>query len=112
MSHMMLRRKGPITIGLRFRDTISCAFIPHSVGASSVRVRQDTTKSCYRLKTSSKIPTLSRKKNATVARSIYLQHANAFKNRIRSSSIPLVSIRQWTFDSFQMDQPKTRLIST
>ena len=43
ISHMRLRKTGPITIGSRVRDTISCAVIPHSVGANSIRVGHETT---------------------------------------------------------------------
>ena len=45
ISHFRLRKTGPITIGSRVRDTISCAFIPNSVGANSVCIRHDTTNS-------------------------------------------------------------------
>ena len=43
MSLMRLRKTGPITIGASVRNTVSCAFIPHSVGAHSVRVRHEST---------------------------------------------------------------------
>ena len=43
MSHMRLRKTGPINICSWVRNTISCAFIPLSVGANSVRVRHETT---------------------------------------------------------------------
>ena len=36
----------------------------------------------------------------------YLKHVNAMKNRVETSSVPLFFIGQWTFDPFQMDQPK------
>ena len=42
---------GPIT-----RDTTSCVFVAHSVKANSVRSRHGTTKSCYSLKATTKIP--------------------------------------------------------
>ena len=42
-SHMRLRKIGPITIGSRVRDIISCVFVPHSVGANSVHLRHETT---------------------------------------------------------------------
>ena len=41
MSHMRLRKIGPITIGARVRNTISSAFIPHSVGAKRKMVCMD-----------------------------------------------------------------------
>ena len=43
MSHTNLRKTGPITIGSRVMDTISCALIPLSLGAISDCVRHETT---------------------------------------------------------------------
>ena len=40
---MRLRKLGPITIGSRVRDTITCVFVPRSVGANSVHLRHETT---------------------------------------------------------------------
>ena len=42
-SHMRLREIGPITISSRVRDTISCFFLPHAVGANSLHLRHETT---------------------------------------------------------------------
>ena len=56
MSHMRLRKIGPTIIGSMVRDTISCAFIPHSVGANLVRLRHGTKSSPYSLKATT--PTL------------------------------------------------------
>ena len=42
MSHMRSRKTGPRTIGSRLREITSCASIPHSAGANSVRRRLET----------------------------------------------------------------------
>ena len=43
LSLMGLREIGPLTIGSRVRDTISCIIPPHAVGAISVHLRHETT---------------------------------------------------------------------
>ena len=43
ISDMRLKEIGPVTIGSRVRDTISCVFVPHSVGANLVHLRHETT---------------------------------------------------------------------
>ena len=55
-SHMRLREIDPITIRSRVRDTTSCVFAPHSVGANSVRLRHGISRSCYSLKGTTSIP--------------------------------------------------------
>ena len=54
MLHIRVRKKNLITNSSRIRDTIFCAFIPESVGAYSVRLRLETTRSCYSLKAAKK----------------------------------------------------------
>ena len=67
---MRLRKIGPITTRSRVRDLIPCAFIPHSVGANSAQAKNETTKSCYCLKATTKITPTLEKKNAPMVRSL------------------------------------------
>ena len=60
---------GPITIGSRVRDTISCVFLPRTVGANSVHLRHETKNPRYSLKATTKIPPTLEKKNVPILRS-------------------------------------------
>ena len=111
-SHMRLRGRGRIFIGLRVRDTISRAVIPHTVRASSVRLRHGTTKSCYCIKASTKPLPLSRNKNVPMAKSLdtwntrtSLKHGYKLKHTI---SFFYKTADLW---SISVDQSKTSLIS-
>ena len=68
MSHTNLRKTGPITIGSRVMDTISCALIPLSLGAISDCVRHETTNRVILLE--GHYPNCSRTNNAPMASSL------------------------------------------
>ena len=86
-------------------------FYLKTVGASSVHLRHETT-TRYSLKATTKISLHSRNKNVPILRSQNTQKTQTPIKTGSEQSVKFFFIRQWDFDPFQMDQPKTRLIST
>ena len=86
-------------------------FYLKTVGANSVHLRHDT-KTRYSLKATTKIPPTLENKNVPILRSQNTQNTRTPLKTGSEQSVQLLFIRQWNFGSFQMDQPKTRLIST
>ena len=81
------------------------------VGANSVHLRHET-KTRYSLKATTKIPPTPENKNVPILRSQNTQNIQTPLKTGSEQSVKLLFIGQWNFDAFQMDQPKTRLIST
>ena len=108
---MRLSEIGPITIGSRVRDTISCVFLPHAVGVNLVHLRQDTTNRVS-LKATTKVPALYKKEHRHGQVSKYPKHANAIKNRVVNLSIALFFIGGGPLVQFRLINLKTCLNST
>ena len=87
-------------------------FYLKTVGANSVHMRHET-RTRYSLKVTTKIPppTLENT-NVPILRSQNTQNTRTPLKTGSEQSVRLLFIGQWNFDPFQMDQPKTRLIST
>ena len=81
------------------------------VGANSVHFRHET-KTRYSLRAATKIPPTLENKNVPKLRSQNTQNTRTPLKTGSEQSVQLLFVRQWNFDPSQMDQPKTRLIST
>ena len=103
-----------VTNALNFRefvrDTISCVFLPRTVGANSVYLRHET-KNPLQLKGHYQKPRTLENKNVPILRSQNTQNTQTPLKTGSEQSVQLLFIRQWNFDPFQMDQPKTLLTS-
>ena len=102
--------------GLEIDVLIACCRLSvspriHFDGANSVHLRHETT-TRYSLKATTKISPHSRNKNVPILRSQNTQNTRTPLKTGSEQSVMFLFIRQWGFDPFQMDQPKTRLIST
>ena len=87
-------------------------FYLKTVGANSVHLRHET-KTRYSLKATTKIsPPTKENKNVPILRSQNTQNTQTPLKTGSEQSVKLLFIGQWNFDSFHMDQPKTRLTST
>ena len=86
-------------------------FYLKTVGANSDRLRHET-RTRYSLKATTKTPPTLEKKNVPILRSRDTQNTRTPLKTGSEQSVKLLFIRQWNFDPFQMDQPKTRLTST
>ena len=86
-------------------------FLPRTVGANSVHLRHETKNPLQQATTKIPPPTLENKK-VPILRSQNTQNTRTLLKTGSEQSVQLLFIRQWNFDPFQMDQPKTLLTST
>ena len=109
---MTLRKNRPYYHWLKSQGHyLLCFSTSKTVGANSVRLRHET-RNRYSLKATTKTsPTLENKK-VPILRSRNTQNTRTPLKTGSEQSVRLLFIGQWNFDPFQMDQPKTRLIST
>ena len=111
-SHMRLKKNRPYNHWLKGQGHhLLCFSTSRTVGASSVRLWHETT-TRYSLKATTKISPHSRIRNVPILRSLDTQNTWTPLKTGLEQSVKLLFIRQWNFDPFQMDQPKTRLTST
>ena len=111
-SRMRLKKIRPYNYWLKSQGHyLLCFSTSKTVGANSVRLRHET-RTRYSLKaTTKKSPTLENK-NAPILRSRNTQNTRTPLKTGSEQSVKLLFIGQWNFDPFQMNQTKTRLIST
>ena len=111
-SHMRLKKNRPYNHWLKSQGHyLLCFSTSKTVGANSVRLRHET-RTRYSLKATTKISPTLENKNVPIRRSRDTQNTRTPLKTGSEQSVKVFFIRQWNFDPFQMDQPKTRLIST
>ena len=111
-SHMSLKKNRRYNHWLKSQGHyLLCFSTSRLVGANSVRLRHET-RTRYSLKATTKISPTLKNKNVPILRSQNTQNTRTPVKTGSEQSVKLLFIGQWSFDSFQMDQPKTRLIST
>ena len=111
-SHMRLKKNRPYNHWLKSQGHyLLCFSTSRTVGANSVRLRHET-RTRYSLKATTKISPTLENKNVPILRSQNTQNTRTPLKTGSEQSVKLLFIGQWNFDPFQMDQPKTRLIST
>ena len=109
---MRLKKNRPYNHWLKSQGHyILCFSTSKTVGANSVHLRHET-RTRYSLKATTKIPPTQENKNVPILRSQNTQNTRTPFKTGWEQSVKLLFIGQWNFDPFQMDQPKTRLIST
>ena len=110
-SHMRLKKNRPYNHWLKSQGHyLLCFSTSKTVGANSVRLRHET-RTRYSLKATTKISPTLENKNVPILRSRNIQNTRTPLKTGSEQSVKLLFIGQWNFDPFQMDQPKTRLIS-
>ena len=110
-SHMRLKKNRPYNIWLKSQGHyLLCFSTSKTVGANSVHFRHET-RTRYSLKATNKIPPTLENKNVPILRSQNTQNTRMPLKTGSEQSVKLLFIGQWNFDPFQMDQPKTRLIT-
>ena len=111
-SHMRLKKNRPYNHWLKSQGHyLLCFSTSKTVETNSVRLRHET-RTRYSLKANTKISPTLENKNVPILRSRDTQNTRTPLKTGSEQSVKLLFIRQWNFDPFQMDQPKTRLIST
>ena len=111
-SHMRLKKNRPYNHWLKSqRHYLLCFSTSRTVGANSVRLRHET-RTRYSLKATNKITPTLEIKNVPILRSRNTQNTRTPLKTGSEQSVKLLFIGQWNCDPFQINQPKTRLIST
>ena len=111
-SHMRLKKNRPYNHWLKNQGHyLLCFSTSRTVGANSGGLRHET-RTRYSLKATTKISPTLENKNVTILRYQNTQNTRTPLKTRSEQSVKLLFIGQWNFDPFQMDQPKTRLIST
>ena len=111
-SHMRLKKNRPYNHWLKSQGHYLLCF---STSKRSEPIRfayKMRLKTRYSLKTTTRIPPTLENESVPIFRSQNTQNTRTPLKTVSEQSAQLLFIRQWNFDPFQMDQPKTLLTST